>query len=258
MKELTEMRIVPTLSIPFAALLLAGCVTESSPNISHTPASLTQAAAINVQLGYEHMQNGRRADAVLKFEKAVEQDPENASAYLGLAMINDQVGDQKEARKRYQQAIDVAPDDPVVQNAYAAWLCKMGDPKRAESNFVAAAKNLRYQTPEIALTNAGICMRRNKLDAKAEAHFRAALKENPGYGGALAEMADLSLARNDALRSRAFVQRLLELGRPDARTLHLAYRTEVALKDPRAAQRFADQLKRDFPGSPQAKELGGQ
>jgi type IV pilus assembly protein PilF len=252
------MRTVHSLSIAFAAALLAGCVTESSGNISHTPASLTQAAAINVQLGYEHMRSGRRADAVLKFEKAIEQDPDNASAYLGLAMINDQVGDQKEARKRYEQAIDAAPDDPVVQNAYAAWLCKMGDAKRAEAQFVAAAKNLRYQTPAVALTNAGICMRRNKQDAKAEEHFRAALKEDPNYGLALAEMADLSLAHGDALRSRAFVQRLLEQGRPDARTLLLAYRTELALKDPRAAQRFADQLRRDYPGSPQAKELGGQ
>jgi type IV pilus assembly protein PilF len=252
------MRTVPTLPLAFAALLLAGCVTESSPNISHTPASLTQAAAINTQLGYEHLQNGRRAEAVLKFEKAIDQDPKNASAYLGLAMINDQVGDQKEARKHYEEAIDAAPDDPVVQNAYAAWLCKMGDAKRAEAQFTSAAKNLRYQTPEVALTNAGICMRRNKLDDKAEAHFRAALKENPNYGGALAEMADLSLARNDALRSRAFVQRLLEQGRPDARTLHLAYRTELALNDPRAAQRYADQLKRDYPGSAQAKELGAR
>lgn len=252
------MRTVPSLSIAFAVALLAGCVTESSGNISHTPASLSQAAAINVQLGYEHLRNGRRADAVLKFEKAIEQDPDNSSAYLGLAMINEQVGDQKEARKRYEQAIDAAPDEPVVQNAYAAWLCKMGDAKRAEEQFTAAAKNLRYQTPAVALTNAGICMRRNKQDAKAEEHFRAALKENPNYSLALAEMADLSLAHGDALRSRAFVQRLLEQGRPDARTLHLAYRTELALKDPRAAQRFADQLKRDYPGSPQAMELGGK
>ena len=74
----------------------------------------------------------------------------------------------------------------------------------------------------------------------------------------MAEMAQLSLDRNDALRSRAFVQRLLELGRPDARTLLLAYRTEMALKDPRAAQRYGDQLKRDFPDSEQAKELGGK
>lgn len=252
------MRIVHLALVTLAAALAAGCVTESSPNMTHSPTSLPQAAAINVQLGYEHLRNGRRADAVLKFEKAIEQDPDNPNAYLGLAMINDQVGDQKEARRRYEQAMRVGGDDPVVQNAYAAWLCKVGDAKRAEEQFLTAARNLRYQTPEVALTNAGVCQRRGKDDARAEEHFRAALKEEPNYGPALAEMADLSLARGDALRSRAFVQRLLELGRPDARTLLLAYRTELALKDPRAAQRYADQLKRDFPDSPHAKELGGK
>lgn len=252
------MRIYPLVALLAATALVAGCVTESSANITHTPASLSQASTLNTQLGFEHLRNGRRADAVLKFEKAIEQDPKNANAYLGLAMINDQVDDQKEARKRYEQAIDVAPEDPVVQNAYAAWLCKTGDVKRAEEQFLAAARNLRYQTPEVALTNAGICLRRSKQDARAEENFRAALKENPNYPLAMAEMAQLSLDRGDALRSRAFVQRLMEQGRPDARALLLAYRTEVALKDPRAAQRYADQLKRDYPGSEQAKELGGK
>lgn len=252
------MRIAKLALVPLAAALAVGCVTESSPNLSHTPIALPQAAAINIQLGYEHMRNNRRADAVLKFEKAIEQDPDNPNAYLGLAMINDQVGDQKEARRRYEQAMRAGGDEPTVQNAYAAWLCKVGEAKRAEEQFIAAARNLRYQTPEVALTNAGVCQRRNKDDARAEEHLRAALKVSPNYAPALAEMADLSLARGDALRSRAFVQRLLELGRPDARTLLLAHRTETALKDPRAAQRYADQLRRDFPDSPQARELGGK
>jgi type IV pilus assembly protein PilF len=252
------MRIVTLAFASLATLLLAGCITESTPNLTHSQASLTQASSLNTQLGFDHLRSGRRADAVLKFEKAIEQDPKNVNAYLGLAMINDQVGDQKEARRRYEQAIDIGSDDPVVQNAYATWLCKMGEAKRAEEHFLSAARNLRYQSPEIALTNAGICLRRGKQDDKAEEHLRAALKENASYGPALLELADISLARGDALRSRAFLQRLLELGRADARTLLLAYRTELALKDPRAAQRFADQLKRDYPDSDQAKALGAK
>lgn len=250
------MRTLKLTALVAALALLAGCVTESSPNLTHTPASMTEAAKLNTQLGFEHMRNGRRADAVLKFERAIEQDEDHASAYLGLAMINDQVGDQKEARRRYEQASKAGVDDPFVQNAYGTWLCKTGEAKRAEEQFLAAAKNLRYQTPAVALTNAGICQRRSKNDARAEEHFRAALKADPNHGAALLELADLSLVRGDALRSRAFLQRLLELGRPDARTLLLAYRTEIALKDPRAAQRFADQLKRDFPESEQVKGLG--
>ena len=84
------MRIPNLVTLSLVVAALAGCITESSPNITHTAASMTEASKLNTQLGFDHMRNGRRADAVLKFEKAIEQDPDNANAYLGLAMINDQ------------------------------------------------------------------------------------------------------------------------------------------------------------------------
>jgi len=252
------MRIAKTITIALAAALAAACVTESSPGLTHTPAQLPEASRLNTQIGFDHLRNGRRADAVEKFEKAIEQDPKNPNAFLGLAMVNEQVGDEAEARRRYEQADKVGAADPVVQNAYGAWLCKIGEHDEAVEHFMIAAKNLRYQTPEVALTNAGVCLRRAKQDAAAEEKLRAALQENPRYPLALAELADLALARGDALRARAFVQRLMEAGRPDPRALLIAYRTELANKDARAAQRYADQLKRDYPDSPQAKELGGK
>lgn len=250
------MRIPLLLGLLGTSVLLAGCVTEGAVTITRSKPALAQAAAINVQLGFEHLNNGNRADAVLKFERAIDQDPTNPNAFLGLAMVNEQVGDQREAKRRYMQAAKVGKEDPVTRNAVGVYLCRNGEYAAAETEFIAASQMLRNRVPEEALANAGLCMRGAKQPAKAEQYLRSALEIRADYGPALYALADLSFARGDALRSRAFLQRLIESNRPDARVLLLAHRTELALADTRNAQRYADQLRREFPESVEARELG--
>lgn len=251
------MRIVILALALALGLLLTGCITEKTGAI-HPAQELTAAAALNVQLGFEYLRGGRRADAVAKFEKAIEQDDDNAQAYYGLALVNDQVGDYKQAKQRFQSAINAAPDDATIGNAYGIFLCKRGERAAAEALFMNAARNLNYQTPAVAYTNAGICARGGKDLVKAEQHLRMALQIDANHPQALLELADLSLERGEPLRSRAFLQRLREQGRSDARTLLLSYRTEQALGDERAASRFADQLRREFPGAPETIQLDGK
>lgn len=237
-------------------LALGGCVTETS-GILHPEQELTAAAELNVTLGFEYLRNGRRTDAVAKFEKAVEQDSDNAQARYGLALVNEQVGDFKASRRFYEEAMDKSPGDPAISNAFGGFLCRRGEFTAAEQAFMVAARSLTYSTPETAHTNAGICLRK-KDPVRAEQHLRDALAANPRYPQALYELADLSLARGDALRGRAFLQRLREEVRPDARVLLLSFKTEKALGDERAAARFADQMRREYPNSPEILELDGK
>jgi type IV pilus assembly protein PilF len=242
------------IAILVLAVLCGGCVTEKS-GVIHPEQVPAEAAALNVQLGFEYMRTGRRADAVAKFEKAIEQDEDNPQAYFGLALINDQVGDSKQANRWYQKAEGLAPQDSTIANAYGIFLCRRGDGAAAEAKFMAAARNLNYRTPAVAYTNAGVCARKVKDPAKAEQHLRGALQADPGYGPALLELADFYLERGEALRSRAFLQRLREQGPADARTLLLSHKTEKTLGDERAAARFADELRRRFPNAPETIEL---
>jgi type IV pilus assembly protein PilF len=237
-------------------LLLGACVTERT-GVLQPEQELTSAAALNVQLGFEYLRSGKRADAVAKFERAVEQDGDNAQARYGLALVNEQVGDFKAARRFYQQAMDKAPGDAAISNAYGGFLCRRGEYEEGVKAFMVAARSLTYRTPETAHTNAGICLRK-KDPVRAEQHLRDALASNPQYPQALFELADLSLERGEPLKSRAFLQRLREEVRPDARTLLLSYRTEKKLGDERASARFADQLRREFPNSPEILELDGK
>lgn len=238
------------------AVLLGGCITERT-GVLHPEQELTAAAELNVQLGFEYLRNGKRADAVAKFEKAVEQDGDNAQAHYGLALVNEQVGDFKAARRLYETAMDNAPGDSAISNAYGGFLCRRGEFDEGVKAFMVAARSLTYRTPETAHTNAGICLRK-KDPVRAEQHLRDALAANPQYPQALFELADLSLDRGEPLKARAFLQRLREEVRPDARTLLLSYRTEKSLGDERASARFADQLRREYPNSPEILELDGK
>lgn len=235
-------------------LLCGGCVTEKS-GVLHPEQAPTAASALNTQLGFEYLRSGRRADAVAKFEKAIEQDEDNAQAYFGLALVNDQVGDHKQARRWFAKAHDVAPLDPGITNAYAIFLCQRGEHAAAEEKFMAAARNLNYQTPAVAYTNAGICARKAKDLVKAEQHLRMALQSDAEHGQALLELADMYFDKGEPLRSRAFLQRLREQAPAEPRTLLLSHKTEKALGDERAAARFADELRRRFPGAPETIEL---
>jgi type IV pilus assembly protein PilF len=237
------------------ALLCGGCVTTNSERMGHPEQELTAAATLNVQLGFEYLRNGRRADAVAKFEKAVEQDDDNPQAYFGLALVNDQVGDYKQAKHWFEKALSVGTQDGNIANAFGIFLCERGERAAAEEKFMSAARNLNYQTPAVAYTNAGICARKGKDPVKAEQHLRMALQSDAEHAQALLELADLSMEKGEPLRSRAFLQRLREQGPADPRTLLLSHKTEKALGDDRAAARFADELRRRFPTSAEAIEL---
>jgi type IV pilus assembly protein PilF len=241
------------LILPF---LLAACVTEG-PAVPAPEPELTDAATLNVQLGYEYMRLGKRADAVKKFERAVEQDSDNANARLGLALVYEQAGDFREARKHYRDAVARAPKDPAVLNAWGTFQCRQKEFAGAEESFLEAARTVTYRTPELAWTNAGVCARRAGDSAKAERYLREALRVNDKHAEALYQLADLSFERNEPLKTRAFLERHFEIAPASPPALLLAWRAERALEDQRAAQRYADRLRRDFPASDEVRQLGG-
>jgi type IV pilus assembly protein PilF len=237
-------------------LLLVGCVTEGEPRDEPEP-ELGTAATLNVQLGYEYLRNGKRAEAVQKFNKAIEQDSDNAQARLGLAFVYEQAGDIPTARGHYRDAVARAATDPSILTAWGGFLCRQKEFPAAEEAFLKAARDVAYRTPDVALVSAGLCAREAGDLDRAETHLRDALKANARNGDALLGLADVSFTRGDALRTRAFVERFLADHRPTPRALLLGWRAEGKLGDVRAAQRFADRLRQEFPASAEVRQLGG-
>lgn len=225
--------------IVLAVATLAACangISESNQDI----------AATNLQLGLSYAQQGNFEIALNKLQRSLDANDRNASTHLTIAYVYQQTGERRLADQHYRKAIVLAPEDASIRNNYGVFLCEDKKTKDAERYLLQAAKNPRYSTPEVAWTNAGICLKQQD-PAKAEDYFRKALSLKPGYREALAQMAELSFAQGDFLRARAFLQRY-DLGvSATAELLSIAAQTEARLGDAEATRRFQQRLRTEFP-----------
>ena len=167
----------------------------------------------------------------------------------------DQLGDEAKAENHYERALRLEPDTATTLNLYGAFLCRHDRVREADKYFEQAAKDRRYKTPEVALTNAGVCALRMPDQAAAEQYFRQALAINPKFQDALWHMSRLSFEKANYLQARAFLHRYPEVGASSAAALWLVVRVERSLGDTDAANRYAARLQQEFPESDEARLL---
>jgi len=174
---------------------------------------------------------------------------------MGAGLLYEQLRDPKKAEQHYRRALRLEPDNPQVQNALGAFLCRNGEAAKGEEMFLTAAVNPLYRTPEVAYTNAGVCARQAGHLERAEEHLRRAVGSGVQYPEALLQMAGVSFERGKNLQARAFLQRYLGAAQPAADVLMLGYQLEQELGDKVAADDYARRIRTQFPGSPEARAL---
>lgn len=238
-----------------AVILVAGCVTNSTPQFAGEQVSMQRASQANVALGIKYMQAGDRDTAMQMIQKAIEQDPDNADAYAAEALLYSTTGDPERAEDAYQKALHKGPGDPEIENNYAVFLCQRGKPKDAVQYFLKSAANPRYATPDAAYSNAGVCALRIPDEKDAEQYFRKSLQVNPSFPDALYQMAELTYKQQKYLEARAFIERYNQVAQPRPEVLLLGVRTERALGDQQGAADYAKQLLKLFPTSPEVQQL---
>ena len=85
-------------------------------------------SAQEVKFGIDVAQRGMWREALFRFQKAVEDDPQNPSALNNLAVALEQVGEFQKARENYERALELKPDDLYIQQNYD--LFREADDKR--------------------------------------------------------------------------------------------------------------------------------
>jgi type IV pilus assembly protein PilF len=239
-------------------LLLVAVVLSACAGSGAAP-PVNDAAIANMNLGAGYLRQGRTDLAIERLQRALVQDPRLVEAHSTIAVAYDQAGSLENAETHYRRATQLDPDSPAAANAYAVFLCSRQNRwSDAEPYFRRAASNVNYATPEVALTNAGVCARSAGDEEGAAESFRAALARNPTYPDALLNMIELSYAAENYLQARAFVQRYLAARPPTAAVLWMCFNIERELDDAAAADRCAMQLRSGFPGSAELAQLEAQ
>jgi len=245
------------LAVLVTGLLLAGCVTTTTTT-NKTPqpdADKGDAADLNYQLGARYYRNGNYELARDRLLLSIELNPKNAVAHYTLALTYEQLENLRLATDSYEKAVQIAPRDFNVQNAYAVFLCNHRDFDEAREHFDRAIKITENDNSETTMTNAGVCMMQKPDHALAENYFRQALARKPNYGEALLQLSVLKFSTEDYLGARAFLQRYLSANVPTASVLYLGARIEKELGDDRARTDYSNQILRDFPESAEARRI---
>jgi len=212
-------------------------------------------ADVYVQLAVEYMRERQFAEALKNAKKAVVTDANRSSAHNVLGLIYQRLGENSRAEKAFRRALKLGPRDPYILNAYGSFLCAEQRYKEADAMFLRAVENPLYNTPEVALTNAGLCAQSAGAKSQAEKNLRRALRANSRFAPALLAMARISLERDNPLSTRAYLQRYAEVAAHTPESLWLGIRAEDALGDRDQAASFALHLRSRFPDSEQVQLL---
>ncbi|OOG64501.1 type IV pilus biogenesis/stability protein PilW [Rhodanobacter sp. B04] len=244
-------------------LPLAGCITTHSDSNSlgkNIPQSskaqqAIDAARVHTELGQHYMDNGDMQTALVKLNAALKFDPNYAPAHTVIAVLYQKINNLPEAEVHYRKAVELEPTKGDPNNNLGVFLCHTGKVAEADQYFRKAVADPFYQTPDVALTNEGVCQLQVNDVAGGEASFRDAIARNPQNGEALFQLANTLYVHNDAFRARAFIQRFDALGKPTAASLKLGYDIESHLGNPDGAQAYNKRLQSQFPDSEQARAL---
>lgn len=248
-------RVVLSLATLASLALLGGCVNSDGRKDLKQESSEVTASKANIQLGTAYLQQGNFALAKEKLEKAMAQNPRDPDVHTSLGLLYDRTGEVKLADKHFREALRLAPDRPDMSNNYAIYLCKNGRVDEGVAKFSTVAANKYYRTPEVALTNAGACLRGVKRYDEAQKTLAAAIKARPNYSEATVQLALVHLERSQVTEARQVVDTYIKAFRPNPDVLFTAVNVARAAKDKLAEEKYSRTLRMEFPDSAQARAL---
>lgn len=251
--------------VPVFCLLLSltGCVTtqtDSSPLGKNMPQTskvdqAQDAARVHTELAQHYMAQGDLQTALTKLNMALSFDPNYAPAHTVIAVLDERINKPADAEMHYRKAVQLEPAKGAPNNNLGVFLCKTGKGAEGLGYLNKAVADPFYGTPDVALTNAGVCQLRMHQTAGAEASFRDAIARNPNSAEALFQLANSLYLKKDAFRARAFIQRFDALGQATPASLMLGHDIESSLGNPEGARNYSKRLLAQFPDSEQARNI---
>lgn len=217
------------------------------------PSKGEKASKINVQLGIGYYQQGNLELANEKLVKALDQDPKSSQAHYAYAVLQNRFQDREKTEFHFRKAIELDPNNSEALSNFGAFLCNDGRLEESENMFLQAIKNPLYKSPEIAYSNAAVCIL--KADAtqteKAKKYYTRSLAIRNNYAPALLGMAEIHFDEKKHDFTRLYLERFHLVSTPTPQSLWLDIQNELETDNKDRAFALAEKLKNDFPDSQQ-------
>lgn len=240
--------------IAVTAVWLVGCVTTTTgPKVPQ--ANRTEAAESNYNLGRQYYLRGNYEQARTALNRSLEYNSRLAKAHMMLGLTYEQLDIPRLAKEHYELAVRSEPRNIAVRNAYAVYLCNNDQSDEAREQFERVVSAPDNDDPEVALTNAGVCMQSVSDIATAEAYFRRALDEKSNHPEALLQLMLLKHGGGDSLSARAFLERYMSVAPPSPAILQIAIEIERKTGNDTAECEYMRRLLSEFPTSDESKRV---
>jgi Tfp pilus assembly protein PilF len=105
---------IPAMKLSAAAFAVCAFLLSGSPAFADARSD----AKAQVEFGINVAQRGLWREAIYRWEKAVELDPTYAEAHNDLAIAYEHEGQLDKARKAYEKALELAPNNPQIRQNY--------------------------------------------------------------------------------------------------------------------------------------------
>lgn len=238
--------------------LSSGCVSTTAVEVKlpeqNAKSDPLRSAQIHTERSAEYYRLGNMAVALEAARQALAAVPNYAPAHNMLGIVFMQLQDDAQAAQSFEQALRLAPNDSETLNNYGWFVCQRQNPTNAMQYFQAALKNPLYATPERALYNAGLCLKKAGDIGAAELQFRSAVQRQPLMAAALYELAAIEFGRGRAREAEGLLARHNQLIQtPSADALLLGARIARAQGDQSAESSYVQQLRRRFPDTVQSR-----
>ena len=102
------------MKLPVVALVVCAATAAASPSFADAKSD----AKSQVEFGINVAQRGLWREAIYRWQKATEIDPTYAAAYNDLAIAYEHEGQLDKARKAYDKALELDPNNTQVRQNY--------------------------------------------------------------------------------------------------------------------------------------------
>jgi len=214
-------------------------------------------ADLNTQLGAGYIGNGRYDRALVKLNKALQQDPQHALAHNYLGVLYSRLERPQLAYKHFNRSVQLSPNDSSILNNYAIFLCEQKKFDEARVKFKKVINNPLYINRAGAYQSAGWCAMENNNLPLSEELYRKSLDISPNLSGSLFGLAKLNYQQENYIQAWDYFQRYDQVTIPDADALWLGVNILNSMSNPdrNLLSSYELQLKSKYPESDETKML---
>ncbi|MBI1731849.1 MAG: type IV pilus biogenesis/stability protein PilW [Gammaproteobacteria bacterium] len=216
-----------------------------------------EVAEANLNVAVEYMRRGNYKGALERLDRAREAEPRNSYIYSVYGLVYQRLGETVKAEQNFRRSLELDKSSPENMNNYGQFLCQQGRADEATKLFLKAAGDPLYRTPEVALTNAGLCAQRGGDVARATRYLNDALARNPDAPAALLALSEIEFGNARYPEARKLFERYLKVATHTPRSLWLGIRIAGKLGDKDTEASYSMLLRNKYPDSVEAGYLKG-